>query len=117
MCGVLLQVRLTDKPKDSGLLETAVTAALTTAASRLPSINRMALITLQEQSTTSLSTMMTAIQEQLAVPHVVIFSEMEVSGGLPGLLRLQIHLSTKIPMLWFTGTCVVGCDCTMAEHC
>ncbi len=89
----LLQVRLTDMPKDARLLEKALTAALKAAASRLPGIDRMELAVLQRQRSTSFASMMRAIQEQLAVPLVVIFSEMEVSRGLPGLLRLQIHMS------------------------
>ena len=89
----LPQVRLTDMPKDSGLLEKAVIAALIVAAARLPSIDRMALVLLQRQRSTSFASMMRAIQEQLAVPLIVIFSEMEVSRDLPGLLRLQSRMS------------------------
>ena len=110
----LLQVRLTDMPKDSGLLDKAVTTALKAAAFRLPGIDRMALVVLQRQGTTSFAHMMRAIQEQLAVPLVVIFTEMEVSRGLPGLLHLQIHMSYRDAHAVVHRHLCDRCVCTMA---
>ncbi|CAL5222060.1 g4359 [Coccomyxa viridis] len=100
LCACPLLVRLTDMPKDSGLLDKAVTTALKAAAFRLPGIDRMALVVLQRQGTTSFAHMMRAIQEQLAVPLVVIFTEMEVIHSpayehlfAPGMGKLPGHLT------------------------